>query len=164
MSLLSDIPALNALMPRWPDYFVIDFEPAMIPMIKPRDTDQTFFDHIPDFKTILAGYKEIGHAYYFCHQGKPICMFGVVPLWPGVGETWLITDVSMSDHARPFHYTARIMLARFMSELQLVRLQISVHAQNVRGYKWAQSVKFNDEGLMKNFGPDGNDFYMMARI
>ena len=164
MSLLEDINAVNDLLPRYSDYFVIHFDPALLPMFKPRDTDQTFFDHIPNFDVVLSGYAEIGHAYYFCYKGKPICIFGVIPLWPGVGETWLITDVSLADHARPFHYTARVMLDRFMSELNLVRLQISVHSHNVRAVKWAQSVKFKTEGRMQKFGPDGNDFFMMARI
>ena len=164
MSLLSDVNALNDAAKLQADYKLIDFEPALVRMLKPRGTDATFFEHIPDFETILSGYAALGPAYMGCFQGYPICMFGCIPLWSGVGECWLITDVSLPDHKRPFHRVTKLVLDRFMSELQIVRLQITVHSENFLAHKWAKVLYFTEEGVLRKFGPDGHDFYMMARI
>jgi hypothetical protein len=50
-----------------------------------------------------------------------------------------------------------------MSELKIVRLQITVHSANFLALKWAKVLYFKEEGVLKKFGPDGNDFIMMAR-
>lgn len=163
MSLLGDIVALNDAAKLQADYKLIDFEPALVPMLRPRGTDATFFDTIPNFAGILSGYASMGPAYMGCHQGQVICMFGCIPLWQGVAECWLITDVSLPDHARPFHRVTKLVLDSFMSELQLVRLQITVHSDNFLAHKWAKVLYFHEEGVLHKFGPDGKDFYMMAR-
>jgi|TARA_R110002072_G_scaffold85965_1_gene194216 hypothetical protein len=163
MFLLTDIDALNRLSKLQKDYFLIDFEPAMIPRITPRGTDAIYFKYIPRFSEILAHYAQLGPAYMACYKGKIICMFGCLPLWNGVGEAWLITDVSLPNHARPFHRVTKIILDRFMSELNLVRLQITIHQSNVLAYKWAKVLYFKEEGVLRKFGPDGSNFYMMAR-
>ena len=54
MFLLDDINGLNEAARLHPDYKLIDFEPALVPMLKPRGTDATFFKHIPNFPGILS--------------------------------------------------------------------------------------------------------------
>tara|TARA_R110002020_G_scaffold18119_3_gene63830 strand:+ start:1398 stop:1892 length:495 start_codon:yes stop_codon:yes gene_type:complete len=164
MSLLEDINALNDAARLQADYKLIDFEPALVPMLKPRGTDATFFKHIPDFSSIMSGYASMGPAYMACYKGQVICIFGCIPLWQGVGECWLITDESLPDHARPFHRVTKLILDRFLSELNLVRLQITVHSDNFLALKWAKVLYFKKEGLLKRYGPDGKDFYILARI
>ena len=163
MSLLSDINALNEAAKLQADYKLIDFEPNLIRMLTPRGTDATFFEHIPNFPGVLTGYASMGPAFMGCHKGQVICIFGCIPMWDGVAECWLITDMSLPYHARPFHRVTKLVLDRFMSELQLVRLQITVHSDNFLALKWAKVLYFKEEGVLRKFGPDGNDFVMMAR-
>lgn len=163
MSLLGNIVALNEAAKLQADYKLINFEPALVPMLRPRGTDAVFFETIPNFSNVLSGYASMGPAFMGCHQGQVICMFGCIPLWQGVAECWLITDVSLPDHARPFHRVTKLVLDSFMSELQLVRLQITVHSDNFLALKWAKVLYFREEGVLHKFGPDGRDFYMMAR-
>ena len=163
MSLLSDINALNKTAKLQPGYKLINFEPALVPMLKPRGTDNVFFRYIDNFPGILSGYAALGPAFMACHEGGPICMFGCIPLWEGVAECWLVTDISLPDHARAFHRVTKTILDIFMADLQLVRLQITVHSHNFPAIKWAKVLYFKEEGLLEKFGPDKKDFYMMAR-
>ena len=163
MSLLSDIVELNRLAKLQPDYQLIDYNPVLLPMLTPRGTDSVFFDNIAGFATVLTGFAEMGPAYMATHKGQVICAFGCIPLWPGVGECWLLTDVSLPEHRRPFHRVTKLILDSFMSELNLIRLQITVHSENVLAHKWAKVLYFKQEGVLKRFGPDGKDFYMLAR-
>ncbi len=163
-SLLEDIERLNERVRIKPPHKLIAFEPALVPMLKPRDTDQVYFDHIPNFTQVLAGYAQIGYAHMGISRGKPVCMFGCVPLWAGVAELWMITDVNLGSSARTFHRVTKEMFDIYMSELSLVRLQIWIHSQNERAIKWAKALYFEDEGIARNFGPDGADFHLLARL
>ena len=164
MFLLEDIERLNEHVKIKPPHKIIDFEPALVPMMKPRDTDQLYFDHIPNFTQVLEGYAQIGYAHMGVSHGKPVCMFGCVPLWAGVAELWMITDVNLGSSARTFHRVTKEMFDIYMSELSLVRIQIWVHSQNERAIKWAKSLYFEEEGIARKFGPDGADFHLLARF
>lgn len=164
MSLLEDIERLNEHVKIKPPHKIIDFEPALLPMLEPRGTDRTYFDNIPNFHGVLAGYAEIGHAHMGITNGRPVCMFGCVPLWAGVAELWMITDVNLASSARTFHRCTKMVLDIYMSELSLVRIQIWIHSQNERAIKWAKSLYFEQEGTARQFGPDGADFHLFARL
>lgn len=47
--------------------------------------------------------------------------------------------------------------------LCLHRSQITVKSADVKAVRWARALGFKNEGTLKNYGPDGSDFYMMAR-
>ena len=44
------------------------------------------------------------------------------------------------------------------------RLQINVNRQNCLAYKWAKKCYFTEEGLLREYGPDRSDFYIMSRL
>ena len=46
----------------------------------------------------------------------------------------------------------------------LKRVQASVHAEDHQAVRFARWMGFENEGLMKKYGPDGSDYYRMARI
>ena len=108
MSLLEDINALNDAARLQADYKLIDFEPALVPMLKPRGTDATFFKHIPDFSSIMSGYDTMVPAYMAFYKGQVICIFGGIPIWLGVGEWWRITDEAFPDHARAYNRESKL--------------------------------------------------------
>ena len=162
--LLSDVNQLNKQFRLNGPHFLIPFEPALLPMMEPRDTDSVYFDHVPNYANTLKGYAQIGYSYMGIAEGRPICVFGIVPMWPGVAELWMITDVNLGSFARPFHRVTKEILDIFMSELCLVRMMIWIHSQNERALKWAKTLYFKEEGIARRFGPDGADFYLLARI
>ena len=97
-------------------------------------------------------------------NGDIIVMGGVHVLWQGVGEGWIM----VSKHA----YKTPITVARYadeffdviMHEAQVQRVQASVHAEDSQAVKFAKWLGFENEGLMKKYGPDGSDYYRMARV
>mgnify|MGYP003140876557 FL=1 len=162
MSLLNDVEKINETY-KLTDPKIIEFHPALVGMMTVREHDRVFFDTIPEFPTILEGYSKMGPAYAAVHHGRPVGIFGCIPLWEGVAECWLITDVNLTDIARPFHRVTKHMFDLFMSELNLVRLQVTVHSQNVLALKWIKTLYFKEEGRLEKYGPDGQDFIMFAR-
>ena len=50
-----------------------------------------------------------------------------------------------------------------MSKHSMKRLQITVSSENALALKWAERCYFNHEGVLQKYGPEGTDYYMMAR-
>ena len=51
-----------------------------------------------------------------------------------------------------------------MADNDLWRIQASVHTTDEQSIKFAEWMGFENEGLMKKFGPDGADYYRFARV
>lgn len=93
----------------------------------------------------------------------PVASFGITPLWDGVAEVWAVFDDRyIRDHG--------VMLVRstkqFLDDLseKYHRLQCFVFANNERLKKFVETFGFEQEGLMKKYGPTGDDFYLYARV
>ena len=94
----------------------------------------------------------------------PVAVFGFVPIWQGVAESWLLVD----DIARtkPVAMTKYGLWAHDISKISmgLHRQQITVRITDKRAYKWALALGFTQEAVMRAYGPDGSDYYLMARF
>jgi RimJ/RimL family protein N-acetyltransferase len=51
-----------------------------------------------------------------------------------------------------------------MENNDLWRVQASVHANDEKAYRFADWCGFEEEGLMRMFGPDKSDYYRFARV
>ena len=54
--------------------------------------------------------------------------------------------------------------ANIFDDYDLKRLQITVSYHNNTAYKFAKSLYFKKEGVLKKYGPEGADYFMMARF
>lgn len=95
---------------------------------------------------------------------KPAGIFGFVPIWKGVTESWLLVDDIA--RTRPVAFTKYGILAHDISKISqgLHRQQITVRIADRRAYKWALALGFREEALMRCYGPDRSDYYLMARF
>lgn len=60
------------------------------------------------------------------------------------------------------HINSRI--EHYIQVLDLVRVQTSIRASKPLLVKWMKVLGFEREGLMRNFGPEGDDYYLYARL
>jgi len=112
----------------------------------------------------FSSVARLGHAYTGAKAGRPMCSFGVMQMWPGVAEMWLIPDANLTTVARPFHRATKEFIDICMDELQLVRLQVTVCVLNGPADKWIKRLHFNEEGILRRFGPEGADYKMYAKL
>jgi hypothetical protein len=94
----------------------------------------------------------------------PVAIFGFVPVWKGVTESWLLVDdkaralpIALTKYGIAVHDIAKI-------SMDLHRQQITVRITDKRAYKWALALGFEIEATMRKYGPDGIDYYLMARF
>ena len=93
-----------------------------------------------------------------------LCFGGVHLLWKGVGECWIM--LSNEGRLKPLtvaKYTIKLF-DDIMSKDSLIRMQASVSASDPKAISFAKWLGFEVEGLMRKYGPDGNDYYRLARI
>ena len=93
-----------------------------------------------------------------------ICSGGIVPMWHGVFEGWVIGSNKIWDHPIMAARTIRKGLDQLYQDNNIVRLQTAVRADFPMGVKFAKWLGFKNEGLMKKYDMEGKDFYRFARV
>jgi len=164
MSLLEDIEALNKAVRLSGDRKLVPFSPTHIQMMELGPFEQGYWNAIPHWLEMLEGMAALGYAFTGTKAGRPYCSFGVMKMWPGVAEMWLIPDANLPQVAMSFHRAALRFADICMSDLHLVRLQVTVHTANVPADNWIQKMLFQEEGVLRAFGPDGSDHRMYSRL
>ena len=112
----------------------------------------------------ICDFSKKGQAFTYVDNGKPIFACGIVQLWDGVAEAWVLGSRNI--------FEIKILAAKTIKELQddtckkhkIRRLQTSVKANFDRGLRFATWCGFEIEGLKKKYGPDGSDYYQLGII
>jgi RimJ/RimL family protein N-acetyltransferase len=123
----------------------------------------TMFDFNVSARRAFEGKSGVD-GYTLIEDDEVIVCGGVHMMWTGVGEGWLV----MSKHA----YDKPITVARYtqrlfdtiMGDNAMWRVQASVHTNDEQSVKFAEWLGFEIEGVMKKFGPDGTNYFRMARV
>lgn len=95
-------------------------------------------------------------------DGRPIMAGGAVPFWAGTAEVWIAQGPAAAG--RPA--TVAMLTWRHLCRLQarFRRVQATVRAGDEPAFRLLARFGFEFEGVLRAFGPDGADHYMMARI
>ena len=112
----------------------------------------------------IYNYSVKGNAYTMFMNDKPIFAIGIVILWNGVAEGWVLASQNI--------FEMKFLSAKTMKELtddmcrknKIKRLQTSVKADFKLGVRFATWLGLEIEGLKKSYGPDGSDYYQLGKI
>ena len=118
----------------------------------------------PDYEQSLEQMAAAGEAYTALIDGQPVMCWGLIELWPGVAEAWMLRDEAISQHAVTLARCAFDYFLQVGAELALNRCQFSVSAGNERAVRFAKYLRFEVEGVLRRYAPDGSDYLMMARL
>jgi len=112
----------------------------------------------------IYNYSTEGNAYTMFVNEKPVFSIGIVILWSGVAEGWVLASQNI--------FELKFLAAKTMKELtddmckknKIKRLQTSVKADFKLGVRFATWLGLEIEGLKKSYGPDGSDYYQLGKI
>lgn len=113
----------------------------------------------------LVFYRVIAYGYFDPH-GNLLAVGGVVELWPGVGEGFL----ALRDGKLPQRHCYRVsrLILRYLVVIvrtyDLGRVQATVRCDLHRGCKLAEFLGMHIEGELEQYGPDGQDYFIYARL
>ena len=118
-----------------------------------------------------ASYKEHricqadkGNAYTLFVNKEPIVAGGIIVLWQGVAEGWVMANQNIFE----VKFLAAKEIKRRTDILckknNIKRLQTTVKYDFNQGIRFASWFGLKPEGIMRKYGPDGSDYYRMAKI
>ena len=105
-----------------------------------------------------------GDAYTLFLNNKPVVAGGIFILWSGVAEGWVLANKNIFEIKFLAAKEIKIRTDELCKKNKIKRLQTSVKADFIQGIRFAEWLELKTEGIMKSYGPDGSDYYRMARI
>ena len=115
----------------------------------------------PYFDTVAA---QPGMAYSMIEDGHLITSAGVYKVWDGVGEAWLLPSSRLLAKPRKAVKAVRSFLDNVSEREGFRRVQATTHADFARGRRFLEWLGFENEGVLRGYGPDGSDHIIYARI
>ena len=124
---------------------------------KLMDIDANFTENRIDFALV-------GLSFTLLHNNNPVCSGGIVPLWNGVAEGWVISSKRIFKNRIKASRLIKKRTDLLCAANKIWRLQTALKSNFKTGLRFAEFLGFKNEGLMKAYGPDKTDYYRMARI
>ena len=112
----------------------------------------------------ICNYSQPGNAYTMWVDDKPVFSFGMVILWKGVAEGWVMASQNIFDVKFLAAKTITSMMINHCKKNKIKRLQTSVKADFKLGVRFATWLGLEIEGIKKCYGPDGSDYYQLGKI
>jgi hypothetical protein len=100
------------------------------------------------------------------YNGKVFVVGGVMKLWEGVGEAWVIFTKDVMEFKYEGFMTIKRELKRMIKEGNYRRVQATIRADFPKAIEMIEFMGFTNEtpnGLVYYF-PDGCDAYIYARL
>jgi len=141
---------------------VRDYEPEDFLDIEVMDYERSCREGMPLAEWALFK-KHAGPAYTAVDpEGKIVACWGVHTMWDGVGEMWAV----FSPLAKKYAHTWVIAKAMMRGLMQIYhRLQAPLDPVACpEAIRFDERLGFKPEGLMRRFGPHGEDMVMYALV
>jgi len=103
-------------------------------------------------------------SFTLCEEDSVIMCGGVHNIWTGVGEAWLVLSGKAYGMPITVARCTQNVFQTIMENNNLWRIQASVHTGDAQSVRFAEWLGFENEGMMKMFGPDKSDYYRFARV
>ena len=97
-------------------------------------------------------------------DGKIVGCGGFTPLWEGVAEIWMYLQPDAFKRKKVALKLMKHILNDIIKQKRYHRIQAIVLKDYKAGIRFAEFFGFKNEGLMKSYSVDKEDFYRYARI
>lgn len=97
-------------------------------------------------------------------NGRPVVCGGVIKLWDGCFEGWVIASTSIQIYSFDICKTIRRYTDNLFVKNNMHRLQTAVIKDFDQGYRFAQFLGMKQEGIMKKYDYMKKDYMRFARV
>ena len=105
----------------------------------------------------------IGLSYTLLADNNIILAGGIIPIWDGVAEGWVMSSKRVFDHKIRAASAVKKRLDYLCINNKIRRLQTSVKEEFLTGVRFAEWLGLQKEGLMKYYGLDQTNYWRMAK-
>jgi hypothetical protein len=130
--------------------------------IERRHFDLLTYLNFPNPRSIACNLAK-GPAYTAVSDGKIVASGGILPLWKGVGEAWIVSSDLVPKNKIAFVKAVADILGKLVKEKDFDRVQTTIDKDHAASIKWAERMGFINEGVMEKF-IGGRDYIRYALI
>jgi hypothetical protein len=143
---------------------IIPFEFAHLAAMQPREFEARELALLDNLEGRVDEYLAQGMAYTGIIGDRILACGGVIMLWRGVAELWLVTTGQVPEFPLAFHRAILKILALLERSMGLWRMQVAIHGEHLVSQYWVQRLGFKEEGPMPGYAPDGSTYVRFARV
>mgnify|MGYP003137266720 FL=1 len=144
---------------------IIDFKPHHLDEIIHGELNNGSPPVLGHMKNRGSELHQPGWSYTLIHQGHIQCTAGIMPMWNGVGEAWMIASSRIHNNRMQFvRYAKSGVMQRLIDEHKLWRVQAACKVGWQEALRFARMMGFAEEGIMRAYGPEQDDYHRVAWV
>lgn len=158
---------LNAALKRWENKTglrAVPYSRVHLLLMRHDKFQQVYFDDIPNYADLVAIAARSGPSFTILNKGRVLYSAGIYLRHLGCAEAWMLSDTSLPRFKIAVCQGAKSFFDLVGPALGAHRAQIIVNLENSTAVNWAKWLKFQSEGVLKEYGSDKSDHLMMSRI
>lgn len=142
---------------------IVPFVPCHIELMDIRDIEIASSFTLPDVKERITMMNNAAiEAGTFSLDGRIIFAAGVMQLWPGVLEGWIIPTIYVPDYPVWFVKKIKGYFEAFAETFKCHRFQTYTFSDE-QHEKWMELLGFTKEGTLKEYSHNKKDYSIFAR-
>lgn len=140
----------------------------MMLKIRPMKIEDVFkveldFDLPVEGRSNLVEHPNV-EAFTLEEDGEIFAVGGAHIMWSGVAEAWVLISPNGKKHGTLFARYAKRRFEGILKENNIKRMQATIHSTDAEAMRFAEWLGFEEEGLMRSYGPEGDDYIRVARV
>ena len=143
---------------------LIPFVPAHAEALLADQLNEGCPEIVDDWAAWIGDLVNPDMAFTGIENGHLIGSAGLIRIWPGVSEAWFVGSWRLNNNVMAGARATRRKLDDLMKAHELHRIQAVVRADWDEAVRFVEFLRFQREGLLRGYGPDGSDHYVYARI
>jgi hypothetical protein len=143
---------------------IIVFEPDHLTRMQPRSFEAAEMVLIGNPLERAAQYLQCGPAFTGKIGNEILACAGLLKLWEGVAEAWVVTTPLVTSKPLSFHRAISHSLRELTASMGLWRVQAAIRYDHAVSIRWATKLGLRYEGDMVGYGPDRSTYQRYAKI
>lgn len=136
-----------------------------IDMIEYRESDRSAVDHFHD---LLNHQEDRYQAWALIKEdGNPVALGGFSFPWPKVSDAFMMFSHEV-DHnpelAMSIFWRIKKIVKMAFDQYDLHRIEATTPSVRLDRARWLKNIGFTQEGYLKKYGPDGQDYIMFGMV
>lgn len=141
---------------------VVQFDPKHLEMFTPKDVYRGEGDIVAD--TLRLADSPCTILYTLVHDAVVLGVVGFSGIYKGVSLVWAVLSDEISKCPKAFLKISKHLVELYANGLGIHRLQVHVRCDYKPNWKFFHALGFQCEGVMRKFGEDKSDYWLMARL
>ena len=137
------------------------YQPDDAMKVQLRDRDKWL---APAIATEAKRHYDMGPAFTIKKRRDIVLCLGADTLWTGVGEIWALFSVFYRDNRFSLHRDVLYLIEQFLTVHKFHRLHAAIPGNDYMALRFALSMGFEMEGVLRKFDIMGQDHIMVSRV